>query len=124
MKKFFSLLAIITLISVSNCTRLPENDDPVLGIWSKTEISAVEDRMSSSIEKEEWIFNDAYLGRYHQYSQETLTFSTDFKWTVDNGVYSIVYGEESIEDTTVIINMDDDLEQLEFADGGIFALRE
>lgn len=123
MKKFFSLLAIIAIISVSNCTRVPENNDPVLGVWSKTEIRSVEDKLES-VQKEEWIFNDAYLGRYHLYSEETLVFYTDFRWSVDSGMYAITYGEEELQDTEVIMNMTGEPEQLEFTDGSLFALRE
>ncbi|MDT0608080.1 hypothetical protein [Croceitalea rosinachiae] len=123
MKKFFSLLAIVTLISVSNCTRIPENNDPVLGIWSKTQINSLEGKQEST-QKEEWIFNDAYLGRYHFYLGESLTFYTDFRWSSDAGVYSITYNEEELQDTEVIMNISEEHEQLEFADGGVFAIRE
>jgi len=123
MKKFFSLLAIIAIISVSNCTRIPENNDPVLGIWSKTQISTIADKQQA-LQKEEWIFNDAYLGRYNLYSDETLIFYTDFRWSVDNEMYSITYGEEQLQDTEVIMDITGEPEQLEFATGGLFALRE
>lgn len=123
MKKFFSLLAIITIISVSNCTRIPENNDPVLGIWSKTQISSIADKQQA-LQKEEWIFNDAYLGRYNLYSDETLIFYTDFRWSVDGEMYSITYGEEELQDTEVIMDITGEPEQLEFATGGLFALRE
>ena len=123
MKKFFSLLAIIAIISVSNCTRIPENNDPVLGIWSKTQISSIADKQEA-LQKEEWIFNDAYLGRYNLYSDETLIFYTDFRWSVDGEMYSITYGEEGLQDTEVIMDITGEPEQLEFATGGLFALRE
>lgn len=123
MKKFFSLLAIIAIISVSNCTRIPENNDPVLGIWSKTQISSIADKQQA-LQKEEWIFNDAYLGRYNLYSDETLIFYTDFRWSIDGEMYSITYGEEELQDTEVIMDITGEPEQLEFASGGLFALRE
>ncbi|HET8735121.1 MAG TPA: hypothetical protein VFM69_00850 [Pricia sp.] len=43
MKKLFSLLAIIGIILASNCTRNPENNYAVTGIWSDVEISTATD---------------------------------------------------------------------------------
>ena len=58
MKKLFSLLSIVGIIAISNCTRVPENHDPILGIWAKTESSSIEGKNSSTV-REEWIFNDS-----------------------------------------------------------------
>ncbi len=122
MKKLFSLLAIICIIAVSNCTRIPENNDPILGIWSKTDIGT--SSKEQVVEREEWIFNDAYLGRYHRYSGKTLVFYTDFAWSVENQTYSIIYNEANLSDTEVIMNNADEPEQLELVSGGTFAVRE
>ncbi len=122
MKKLFSLLAIICIIAVSNCTRIPENNDPILGIWSKTAIGT--SSKEQVVEREEWIFNDAYLGRYHRYSGKTLVFYTDFAWSVENQTYSIIYNEANLSDTEVIMNNADEPEQLELVSGGTFAVRE
>ncbi|GMN07449.1 hypothetical protein MTsPCn5_28380 [Croceitalea sp. MTPC5] len=122
MKKLFSLLAIICIIAVSNCTRIPENNDPILGIWSKT--ASDTGSKEQVAEREEWIFNDAYLGRYHRYSGKTLTFYTDFAWSVENHTYSIIYNEANLSDTEVIMNNADEPEQLEFISGGTFAVRQ
>lgn len=123
MKKFFSFMALVAIISASNCTRIPENNDPVLGVWSKTQIASTADKQTM-VQKEEWIFNDAYLGRYHQYSNETIIFQTDFKWSSSDGIYAISYGEEQLQDIEVIMNMSGEPEQLEFEDGNILAQRE
>ena len=123
MKKFFSLLAIIAIVSVSNCTRIPENNDPVLGTWSRAQIGSITNKQES-IEREEWIFNDAYLGRYHQYSDNSIIFYTDFQWSIENGVYTITYGEDELQDIKVIMDIADEPEQLEFANGDLFAIRE
>ncbi|WP_350287702.1 hypothetical protein [uncultured Croceitalea sp.] len=122
MKKLFSLLAIVAIIAVSNCTRVPENDDPILGIWSKANISS-ETKVSVSI-KEEWIFNDAYLGRYHKYSGNKITFSTDFRWEVTDGVYNIFYGEVDMPEVNVIMDDSGEPQQLQLTQGEIFAIRE
>ena len=83
MKKLFSLLSIVGIIAISNCTRVPENHDPILGIWAKTESSSIEGKNSSTV-REEWIFNDVYLGRYQRYSNSKLIFYTDFNLKVDS----------------------------------------
>lgn len=116
-------MALIAIISVSNCTRIPENDDPVLGAWSKTQIRSATDRQEFVL-KEEWIFNDAYLGRYHQYQNNTITFETDFRWSNTDDVYTLTYGEEELQDVEFTMNMSGEPEQLEFIDGNILAVRE
>ncbi len=122
MKKIFSLLAIVSIIAASNCTRIPENNDPILGVWSKTNVTTVTNKEIP--EKEEWIFNDAYLGRYHRYANQKIVFYTDFAWSLDNGTYTIIYNEEELSDITVIMNKADEPEQLEFTGGEVFAVRE
>lgn len=102
MKKLFSFLAIIGIIFASNCSRIPENNDPVIGVWSKTEKTNVSSK-SENI-RNEWIFNDAYLGRYHQYKNKKLEIVTDFSWTSDDDVYTITYpGLESKATDQVVL---------------------
>ena len=90
MKKLFSFLAIIGIILVSNCSRIPENNDPVIGIWANIEVKNQSETSKSTI-RQEWIFNDVYLGRYHSYTNEQRDELTDFKWTEDDGVYTLSY---------------------------------
>ena len=90
MKRIFSLTAILAIIIASNCSRIPENNDPVIGIWSKTEVSNAGTTQKLNI-RQEWIFNDAYLGRYHRYEGKTLSFKTDFQWEQADGLYTIRY---------------------------------
>ena len=122
MKKLFSLLTIVILISASNCSKIPENNDPVLGIWAKIEIEETSE--DESTDREEWIFNDAYLGRYQQYEGNTITFYTDFGWTVENGVYTIEYRGVDIEAQRVMLVKSDNPETLAYENGGHFATRE
>ncbi len=122
MKKLFSLLSIIVIIAVSNCSRVPENNDPILGIWTKTESSI--DGKGADSTREEWIFNDVYLGRYQKYSNSKLVFYTDFKWSETKGTYTIIYGDPQVEDITVSLKQNGDPEILALENGSVFATRE
>ncbi|MDC6366734.1 MULTISPECIES: hypothetical protein [Flavobacteriaceae] len=123
MKKFFSLLSIVSIIAISNCTSIPENNDPILGIWAKSE-SSTNDNKNADITREEWIFNDVYLGRYQNYSNSKLVFYTDFKWSEENGVYTITYGDSQVSDVTVSLEQNNDPETLTLGNGSVFATRE
>ena len=122
MKKCFTLLCISVIIAISNCSRIPENNDPILGIWSSTEATATDGKLAP--DREEWIFNDAYLGRYHTYNHKKLEFYTDFNWEVSNGVYTIEYRGLDKSDAKLKLVEFEFLETLEFVDGGHFATRE
>lgn len=123
MKKFFSLLAILAIIAVSNCSEIPENNDPILGIWSKSEILSLDGKNENEV-REEWIFNDAYLGRYHSYTNDDLEFYTDFSWSLENETYTIIYTGTDIPNAEVNLEEAVKPEQLELENGNIFALRE
>lgn len=114
------MLAIVGFIAVSNCSRIPENNDPVLGIWVKAEFLDTDaSRNNTTPTSEEWIFNDVYLGRYHRYSDDEIVFYTDFRWDVIDGVYTISYSEEEIP--AVQVSLKDEL--LELENGDVFATR-
>lgn len=86
MKKYLLFFAVIFVALVmASCSIIQENNDPVIGIWSKTANTQVQKL------KKEWIFNDAYLGRYHVYSGNNVTFLTDFKWKLKGDTYIISY---------------------------------
>ncbi|WP_420400575.1 hypothetical protein [Flagellimonas sp.] len=123
MKKFFSLLAIASIIAVSNCTSIPENNDPILGIWVRDDVNGDENK-NGSTSREEWIFNDVYLGRYQSYSNSSLTFYTDFKWSEENGKYTITYSDEQVTDVIVSLEETSDPEILALENGSVFATRE
>lgn len=124
MKKLFSLLSIVCIITVSNCTSIPENDDPILGIWVRNSTAQDGNKTESQATREEWIFNDVYLGRYQSYSDSKLTFYTDFRWTEENGLYTITYSEEEIVDVIVSLENTNDPETLSLENGTVFATRE
>ncbi len=123
MKKLFSLLSIVCIITVSNCTSIPENNDPILGIWVRHSTSQDSDKGNQTT-REEWIFNDVYLGRYQSYSNSKLTFYTDFRWTEKDGLYTITYSEEEIVDVIVSLENTNDPETLSLENGAVFATRE
>ena len=123
MKKLFSLLAIVSIIAVSNCTDIPENNDPILGVWVRATAGA-EAAKSNNITKEEWIFNDVFLGRYQSYSGSDLVFYTDFQWSEENGTYTITYSGTNIETVTVSLEEANTPETLALQNGDIFATRE
>ncbi|KPM30627.1 Hypothetical protein I595_3121 [Croceitalea dokdonensis DOKDO 023] len=122
MKKLLSLMAVMVLIAVSNCTQIPENNDPILGIWSKLPTSIIEKQ--ENIEREEWIFNDVYLGRYRRYSQQQVSLETDFKWSKEDGLYTLDYTAPEMPVHLVKLNRDGTPEKLEEVTGAIFAIRE
>ena len=123
MKKLFSLLSIVGIIAISKCTRVPDNHDPILGIWAKTESFSLEGK-SANTTREEWIFNDVYLGRYQRYSNSELIFYTDFKWSQENGSYSLIYGDPQVTDITVSLEKAKEPEVLTLDNGSVFATRE
>lgn len=123
MKKMLSFLAIVSIIAVSNCTDIPENNDPILGIWVRTDSPSENDK-STSVTKEEWIFNDVYLGRYQSYSGSNLVFYTDFQWSEENGRYTIIYSGTNIETVNVSLEEANSPETLALQNGDVFAIRE
>ncbi len=124
MKKLFSLLTIICIILVSNCTRIPENNNPVIGIWSDIEVSEATETAKKKTLRKEWIFNDAYLGRYHQKTDGSIIFKTDFRWTYENDTYTITYPGTDMKEEIVYMQSGDESEMLADNDGNIMATRE
>ena len=124
MKKLFSFLAIIGIILASNCSRIPENNDPVIGIWSNLEVQTQSETSKLTVRKE-WIFNDAYLGRYHSYINGQRDALTDFKWTEEDGEYTISYpGMENKLNDVVTITESKNGTILKASDGQTLAIRE
>ncbi len=123
MKKIFSFIAIVGIILASNCSKIPENNDAVIGIWANTSSLTNSESGKSSI-RFEWIFNDAYLGRYHVLENGNIVVKTDFKWTQKDGIYTISYpGMDKADD---LVSMEESAEGtvLQDAKGTILALRE
>ena len=115
--KSFTLLAAF-LFGMQGCSEIPEPNDPVIGIWSRTQSD------SDKTIREEWIFNDVYLGRYHFYEDQTLKIKTDFKWQVNSEIYTITYPGLERNPETVTIKRKADYELLETLNGETIAIRE
>ena len=123
MKRFYALMAILAIVFVSNCTRIPENDDPIIGIWTDREISSPSAK-SNETTHQEWTFNDAYLGRYHSYQNNKLNFKTDFKWSEEDGVYTISYPGTDFPIDKVSMKGSLEGDMLEYENGSLLAIRE
>ncbi|MCK5346395.1 MAG: hypothetical protein KAJ23_11615 [Maribacter sp.] len=123
MKKLFSFIAIIGIILASNCSRIPENNDAVIGIWANTSSLTNSESSKSSI-RFEWIFNDAYLGRYHVLEDGNIVVETDFKWTQEDGIYTISYPGMDKADDLVSMEESEEGTVLQDAKGTILAIRE
>ncbi len=123
MRRFISFLAIMAIILVSNCTRIPVNNDPVIGVWSKTDLNQVSSTQKVSV-RQEWIFNDAYLGRYHRYEGSNLAFKTDYSWVHEDGMYIISYPGTDIPVARVSMKEGANGATLEDEKGNVLARRE
>ncbi|WP_373518258.1 lipocalin family protein [Pricia sp.] len=124
MKKLFSFLAILGIILASNCSRIPENNNPVIGIWSVVEVTEATETAKKQTLRQEWIFNDAYLGRYHQKNNGSITFKTDFRWTYEDDVYTLTYPGTDMSAEIVSMLNEEDATKLADAAGNIMATRE
>ena len=123
MKRLFSFMAIIAIVFASNCTRVPENNDPVIGIWFKVEVQNTSETSRQTI-RQEWIFNDAYLGRFHRYLGNQIEFKTDFKWERNGDSYTISYPGTDMPDNVVSMKSSSNGEQLEDGQGNVLAKRQ
>ncbi|MEH6778071.1 hypothetical protein [Maribacter arcticus] len=123
-KKFLSLVAICAIVFLANCSRIEQNNDPIIGIWSQSKIITTENSSKQTVRKE-WIFNDVYLGRYHEITGTTITLKTDFNWSKQGDIYTIEY--RGLEDKPInyitIQNLEDNF-FLKNKDGATMAIRE
>ncbi len=122
MKKLLSLLAIVGIVLASNCSRIPENNDPIIGIWENVEVKAIGQSQKQTV-LQEWTFNDAYLGRYNHLLNAQQTIKTDFKWTEEDGVYTISYPGTDLPDHIVSMERSANGEVLKDQQGQIIAVR-
>src|SRR5690606_23365258 len=107
MKKIFSLIALVALNGSANCTRISENIDRVIGILSMS-TSTEANKTSDLPSRQEWTFNDAYLGKYFKYVNKKLEFQTDFRWSREGEVYTISYPGTDFPDD--LVTMENTLE--------------
>lgn len=124
MKKLLSLLAILAIIFSSNCSRIEQNNDPIVGIWIEA-TSFSESSTANLNTRKEWIFNDVYLGRYHEIDNGKIIEQTDFKWSQLDGIYTVEYrGLENKPNDIVSITTTLDGTLLQLKDGNMLAIRE
>ena len=124
MKKLLSLLTILAIIFSSNCSRIEQNNDPIVGIWIEA-ASFSESSTANRNTRKEWIFNDVYLGRYHEIDNGKIIEQTDFKWSQLDGIYTVEYrGLENKPNDIVSITTTLDGTLLQLKDGNMLAIRE
>ena len=122
MKNAFYLITVVWLAFLSSCSQIEENDDPIIGIWNDKTISSA--NKSNENISHEWTFNDAYLGRYHQYNYNIVNYKTDFKWSEEDGVYTITYPGTDLPANKVSMKGSLNGDMLEFINGSLLAIRE
>ncbi|MFI8605610.1 MULTISPECIES: hypothetical protein [Cellulophaga] len=119
MKKHSPFIALCAMLLFASCSKTTVNNDPVIGIWTNTiESNSVNQKIIKT--ESEWIFNDAYLGRYHQYENKGLTVQTDFSWKKTDETYTITYPGTDMPDDIVILVQS----TLQESDGDILAERQ
>ncbi len=124
MKKFALFMAMAVLLTIFACSKIAENNDPVIGIWSDETISA-KTSTKGPTGRQEWIFNDAYLGRYHNYQGHEIKVQTDFKWKKTNDVYIISYpGTDFKDDIVTMEESEEGIILLAIEEEEILAVRE
>jgi hypothetical protein len=107
MKKLTLFIAMAVLLTIYACSKIAENNDPVIGIWSDEAITANTSTKGPS-GRQEWIFNDAYLGRYHGYQGNEIQVQTDFKWRKTDEVYVITYPGTDFEEDIVTMEVSEE----------------
>lgn len=114
---------ILLCILISSCSKIETNDDPVIGIWEHN-VKAATNSNKMVVDKEEWIFNDVYLGRFHGYNNGEVTYLTDFKWSVDGNIYTISYPGTDFPDDQAILVENEDGAHLKRLTGDTLAVRQ
>jgi len=123
MKKHIFFISIGVWLLTTNCSEVQENNDPILGVWS-IEASIDSEISGKQTERREWIFNDAFLGRYHTFQNRTINVITDFGWSEENGIYTITYPGTNFPSDIVTLQRTTDGTILQDASGSIFAVKE
>ena len=111
----YVLRCLVLLVLITSCSKIEENNDPIIGIWKHT-VKTATNTNKLVVDNEEWIFNDVYLGRFHGYKNGQVVYLTDFKWSVNNDIYMISYPGtdfpfdfiemKETEDGTILLRME------------------
>ena len=117
------LNCILLAVLVTSCSKIEENNDPIIGIWKNT-VKTPTNSNKLVLDGEEWIFNDVYLGRFHGYKSGKVVFLTDFRWSVNNGTYTVSYPGTDFPDDFIHIKETEEGVILLRGEGKIFAQRQ
>ncbi len=123
-KAILGIIALFAIIILYNCSPIEENNDPIIGIWSNEDNISTTNKTTENTSRQEWIFNDAYLGRYHSYNNNVISFKTDYRWVQKDNVYTISYPGTDFPEDIVIMTIVDNKTMLKDTDGNILAIRE
>ncbi|WP_437371520.1 hypothetical protein [Maribacter litoralis] len=111
---------LVLMVIITSCSKIEENNDPIIGIWQHTVKTATNEN-KMVVDNEEWIFNDVYLGRFHGYKNDQVVYLTDFSWSVHDGVYIVSYPGTDFPDDFVKMEKTDDGVILMRTEGKLFA---
>lgn len=120
MKCLWSYLVLLALFV--SCSKIETNTDPVIGVW-KNNVKSATNSNKMVVDKEEWIFNDVYLGRFQGYKNGIITIYTDFKWTFDGQTYTISYPGTDFPEVKVVMVDEKGMTYLKYLTGKPFAIR-
>ena len=116
-------MAVGGILALSNCSYPEENNDAVIGIWSDQAVPLAKKSELRSI-GQEWIFNDAYLGRYHKRENGKIIVLTDFGWSEKDGTYTISYPGIDRADDIVHMVVADHQTRLQYHSGNAMAIKQ
>lgn len=116
------LCGILVILLYPSCSKPSVIDDPVIGIWHN-HVKTATNTHKLMVDQEEWIFNDAQLGRYHGYRNGKIVFLTDFGWKVREGVYTVTYPGTDFVPDIVLMDHTEGQQILRTQEGGIRAVR-
>ncbi len=119
----YLLNCLLLLVFVTSCSKVEENNDPIIGIWLHT-VKTATNTNKLVVDNEEWIFNDVYLGRFHGYKNGQVVYSTDFKWSVNNDIYMVSYPGTDFTDEFIEMKETEDGDLLLRTEGKIFAIKQ
>lgn len=124
MKTLRSFMALLGLLLTTNCSEIPPNNDPILGVWVRTDWEENGQNAKRTRISKEWIFNDVYLGRYQEYRDYKLVYYTDFSWEAENDGYELIYHGTDRPAIELLLNITGEVDQLLYPEGEMFAERE
>jgi hypothetical protein len=119
----FIVSCLIIWVLVTSCSKIEENNDPVIGIWQHA-VKTATNANKLVVDNEEWIFNDVYLGRFHGYKNGQLVYLTDFKWSVNNDIYIVSYPGTDFPNDLIEMKDTEDGTILMRTEGKIFAVKQ